>query len=366
MGIRAWIELKRGVVKETLERNESGTAVVRLEIDHPCKLAMVYLPLTGSVDVGDEVLVNTTACSLGLGTGGYHFVVCNLNMKDNAFVSRGHGMKLKYTPLQIQLLLSEEEKSPHHAYYNQPIDFRGKLVYVGELHSMLPPLCAYLKYFSGGSISIAYVMTDHGALPISFSRNVGLLKKKGLLDVTATSGNAFGGDYECVNIYTALKAALNVANCDVAIVAMGPGILGTGTTFGFSGLELGLYVNLVAASGGHVVYIPRLGFGDVRERHIGISHHSLTVLRDIIQYPLPLVLPLMDKSRQTRVVKQLKSNGLLAKYRTIFLSGKDIRRALEHYGLAPTTMGRGIDEEPYFFYALGAAARYGLTEVLKI
>ncbi len=366
MAIPAWIELKRGIVREILESNEGGTAIVRLDIHHPCKLAVVYVPLTGWVGVGDEVLVNTTACSLGLGTGGYHFVVCNLNGKDNAFVSKGHGMKLKYTPLQMQLLLSEEEESPHHAHYSQPIDFRGKLVYVGELHSMLSPLCAYLKYFSGGNISIAYVMTDHGALPISFSRNVDLLKKKGLLDVTVTTGNAFGGDYECVNIYTALKAALNVANCDVAIVAMGPGILGTGTKFGFSGLELGLYVNLVAALGGSTVYIPRLGFGDTRERHIGISHHSITVLKDIIQYPIPLVLPLMDRPKLLRVVKQLKDSQLLAKHRTIFLSGRDIRDALEHYGLAPTTMGRGIDEEPYFFYALGAAARYGLTEVLKI
>lgn len=366
MAIPEWIELKRGVVKEILESNENGTAIVRLDIHHPCKLAVVYAPLTGQVGIGDRVLVNTTACSLGLGTGGYHFVVGNLEKKDNAFVSNGHGMKLKYTPLQMQLLLSEEEKSPHHAHYSQPIDFQGKMVYVGELHSMLPPLCAYLKYFSGNSISIAYVMTDHGALPISFSRNVGLLKKNGLLDVTVTTGNAFGGDYECVNIYTALKAALNVADCDVAIVAMGPGILGTGTKFGFSGLELGLYVNLVAASGGSVMYVPRLGFGDNRERHIGISHHSITVLKDIIQYRLPLVLPLMDKPKLLRIMRQLKDNCLLSKYRVIFLSGQDIRVALKHYNIASTTMGRGIDEDPYFFYALGAAARYGLTEVLKI
>lgn len=366
MRIPVWIELKRGVVKEIVESDERGTMVVRLDIHHPHKLAVVYAPLTGWVEVGDEVLVNTTACSLGLGTGGYHFVVCNLNMRDRAFVSKGHGMKLKYTPLQMQILLSEEEESPHHAYYNQPIDFRGKLVYVGELHSMLAPLCAYLKYFSEGKVSIAYIMTDHGALPISFSRIVGLLKRKGLLDVTVTSGNAFGGDYECVNIYTALKAALNVANCDVAIVAMGPGILGTGTTFGFSGLELGLYVNLVAALGGNVLYIPRLGFGDARERHIGISHHSITVLKHIIHHPIPLVLPLMDKSKLRRVIKQLEDSRLLAKYRAVFLSGSDIRKALKHYGLAPTTMGRGIDEEPYFFYALGAAARYGLTQVLQI
>lgn len=366
METQAWIELKRGVVREILESHENGSAIVRLDISHPCKLAVVYAPLIGRVEAGDEVLVNTTACTLGLGTGGYHFVVCKLNVEDNAFSSKGHGMKLKYTPLQMQVLLSEEEGSGYHAHYNLPVDFRGKLVYIGELHSMLGPLCAYLKFFSEGQVSIAYVMTDHGALPLSFSKSVGMLKKKGLLDVTVTTGNAFGGDYECVNIYTALKAALNVANCDVAIVAMGPGILGTGTAFGFSGLELGLYVNLVVASGGKALYIPRLGFSDARERHIGISHHSITVLKHIVRYPMPLVLPLMDKPKMKKVMEQLKSNRLLSRYRPIFLSGGDIRKALTHYGLVPTTMGRGIEQEPYFFYALGAAGCYGLTRVLRL
>jgi len=358
------IELKRGVVKEITETGMGEIAVLRLDIDHPCKLAILYFQLTGPVSIGDEVLVNTTACSLGLGTGGYHFVVCNFNLRDSLFTKKGHGMKLKYTPLQMQILLSEEQESPHHACYNHPIDFKGKLVYIGELHSMLLPLCAYLKYFSDSNVSIAYIMTDHGALPISFSKNVSLLKQNRLVDVTVTSGNAFGGDYECVNIYTSLKAALNVANCDIAIITMGPGILGTDTAYGFSGLELGLYVNLVAASGGNVVYIPRVGFSDSRQRHFGISHHSLTVLRDVIQYSLPLVLPLMDKYSQRKVVEQLRQNILLHKHRAIFLNGRDIKQALEHYNLVPTTMGKGMEREPYFFYTLGAVGYYGLKRVL--
>ena len=34
--------------------------------------------LTGRVDVGDAVVVNTTAVELGLGTGGWHVVHWNL------------------------------------------------------------------------------------------------------------------------------------------------------------------------------------------------------------------------------------------------------------------------------------------------
>ena len=346
-----------------LDSIDERTEILRLAIDHPCKLAVLYTCLTGRAKAGDRVLVNTTAASLGLGTGGYHFVISNLNRTSTSFKSRGHGMKLKYTPLQMQLLLSEEINSPYHAYYDHPVDFQNKLVYIGELHSVLAPLCAYIKYFSDSGIRIAYIMTDHGALPMGFSRTVTLLKNKDLLDVAITSGNAFGGDHECVNIYTSLKTAFDIENCQVAIITMGPGILGTGTTYGFSGLELGLYANMIAGFGGKVVYLPRLAFGDCRQRHTGISHHSITVLRDIIQYSLPLVLPLMDAKRRIRIMEQLEENGLRDKHRIIFVDGVGIQRALNHYNLYPTTMGRGVNEEPFFFYAIGAAGWYGLRNI---
>lgn len=365
MEIPAWIEFKKGVVEEIVEFISQGTIIVKLNIHHSCKLAVLYSQLTGPVKPGDIVLVNTTACSLGLGSGGYHFVMSNLSLDKNIFLANGHGMKLKYTPIQMQTLYSEEKDSPHHTYYNSPIDFSGKLVYIGELHSMLAPLCAYLKFVSDSNIRIAYIMTDHGALPIKFSKTVTKLKKNNLLDATITIGNAFGGDYECVNIYSGLKAALNIANCQITIISMGPGILGTETTFGFSGLELGLYVNLIAGLGGNVLYIPRIGFFDNRRRHQGISHHSLTVLKHIIQYPLPLVLPLMGITQHNKIMSQLIQEGLTHKHRIVFLKGTGMKEALTHYHLHPTTMGRGIDQEPYFFYTLNAIGLYGLRKICK-
>lgn len=360
MQIPAWIEFKKGKVEQIVEKISEETEVLRLTVDHPCKLAVLYTPLTGPVNIGDTVLLNTTASSLGLGTGGYHFVICNLNQAGVYFKSRGHGMKLKYTPFQMQRLLSEEQQSPYHNHYDHPVDFHNKMVYIGELHSMLMPLCAYFKYYCGPGIRIAYIMTDHGALPIGFSKNVAVLKDIGLLDVTITTGNAFGGEHECINIYTSLRTALNIENCHIAVVTMGPGILGTGTVYGFSGLELGLYANLIAGSGGSIVYIPRLGFNDIRQRHIGISHHSVTVLRDIVQYSLPLILPFMDRQKRNKVIEQLKENGLSSKHRIVFMEGREIEQALYHYDLHPTTMGRGLEEEPQFFYAIGATGRYGL------
>jgi hypothetical protein len=72
-------------------------------------------------------------------------------------------------------------------------------------------------------------MTDGGALPIAFSRSVAGLCGAGWLAATVTVGQAFGGDLEAVNLHTGLLAAAHVLHADVAIVAQGPGNLGTGS-----------------------------------------------------------------------------------------------------------------------------------------
>src|SRR5690606_37660817 len=81
---------------------------------------------------GDQVLLNTTAVRLRLGTGGYHFVHAVLERANSeadskptsAVSSPGHLMKLKYTSLQRTVLAAEEESSPHHAVFlrHQSID----------------------------------------------------------------------------------------------------------------------------------------------------------------------------------------------------------------------------------------------------
>jgi hypothetical protein len=85
-----------------------------------CK-AVCYPPLTGPVTSGDRVLLNTTAVHLRLGTGGAHFVTAvehvghprSGDMVDDP--SGGHVMKLRYTPVQRDVLAVEEPASPHHA-----------------------------------------------------------------------------------------------------------------------------------------------------------------------------------------------------------------------------------------------------------
>lgn len=334
---------------------------INLEIDHACKKAINYTQMMGEVREGDVVLVNTTACTLNLGTGGYHYIMGNFNVERQEPLDFGHGMKLKYTPNQINVLFAEEQASPLHKLFFHELDLRGKLIFVCELHSMLVPLCAHLKHCTSERIKVACIITDHGALPIEMSKNVETLKTKGLLDKTVTIGNAFGGDYECVNIHTSLQLSANILNMDAVIITMGPGIMGTGTPFGFSGLELGFYLDFCHGKGADTLYAPRISFMDTRTRHRGISHHYINVLQTVVQGSVPIILPRMNNLKLGYVMTQLKQSGLISKHPIHIRDGRNIARSLSKYELNPKTMGRGFKEESEFFYGLGAIAEYGLN-----
>src|SRR5215471_9068631 len=64
--------------------------------------AYALTELVGRVGVGDEVVVNTTAVDLGLGTGGWHVIHWNLEY-DGVGSPPGHVMKMRYTSLQLDV-----------------------------------------------------------------------------------------------------------------------------------------------------------------------------------------------------------------------------------------------------------------------
>ena len=82
---------------------------------------------------------------------------------------------------------------------------------------------------------VVYVMSDQGALPMAFSRSVAELRASGLLAGTVTVGQAFGGDLEAVTLHSGLLAARLALGAELVVVSQGPGNLGTGTRWGFSG-----------------------------------------------------------------------------------------------------------------------------------
>jgi hypothetical protein len=58
-----------------LTRQRAGAIELRVSTDEGELAALAYPPLVGEPVIGDRVLLNTTAITLGLGTGGFALVV---------------------------------------------------------------------------------------------------------------------------------------------------------------------------------------------------------------------------------------------------------------------------------------------------
>lgn len=303
-------------------------------------------------------MLNATAVKLGLGTGGFHFVISNFNNIENEInISNGHIMKMKYTPQQVRCLSLEEESNKYHDIFNNFNSLDDKTYIVGSLHSMLEPLVASIKFINP-KFKICYIMTDAGALPISFSNTVRRLKNKGLIENTITVGNAFGGDYECINIYTGIIAAKEIIKADITIITMGPGIVGTNTKFGFSGIEQGHILDAITNLGGKSIAIPRISFNDNRIRHKGISHHTITILKEISIYRTTVIFPELEGEKFDYIKKQIDINNIQDKHDVIVKNGNIVKDALDYFKLNPVTMGRSYEKDKEFFYTLGAIANF--------
>lgn len=351
------IRIRRGQVTG-LGQKRQGYAEIMVDVGGEPGKAVNYDVLTGPVKVGDEVVLNTTAVHKKLGTGGLHFVMANLSNKEMDAPPEGHIMKLRYTPGQVKVLAVEEEEHPLNHLYRRAKSLENMPVIVGTLHSMLAPAAATLNMITGGRARVAYLMTDGAALPIQLSNQVAELKSKGLICCTITCGNAFGGDIEAVNIYSGLLAARGATGVDAVIVAMGPGIVGTGSEFGYTGTEQGEIVNAVNILEGRPVAIPRISFADARQRHKGISHHTRTALGRIALRACDVVLPVMDPEKTALVKTQLEESGISGQHRLAEVDASTTEEALAKYGLKVSTMGRGFEQDREFFLAAGAAGIY--------
>jgi hypothetical protein len=341
-----------GEVKSILQER-TGFAEIEVSVNEKIEKAVNYDDITGKVTPGDQVLLNTTAVKLGLGTGGYHFVQANLSHPQVELAGPGHIMKLRYTPEQIKVLSVEEEAAGFHEIFNNFKSLEGFPAVIFSLHSVLAPLVISFKLMQPQG-KIAYIMTDGGALPAAFSHTISALKNAGLIQGVITCGQAFGGDLEAVNIFSALIAAKEIVKADAAVIGMGPGNVGTGTKWGFSGVQLGEAINAVNILGGRAVFCPRISFSDPRERHLGVSHHSLTVLSQVALTPALVVIPHLPEEREVVIKKQLSDAKIPEKHSIIWEYGERGWEKLQESSFSFSTMGRGINEEKEFF--LGACA----------
>ena len=351
-----------GAVELTAARNDTGTEV----------RALAYTDLTPAPRVDDRVLLNVAALDRGLGTGGYALVVAVLG-PDGSVVAQppqpaGHLVKARYLPLQAMVAGADEQGSPHHDLLADADSLDGLPVVVADLHSALAPTLLALAHDRPGT-RVVYVMSDQGALPIAFSRAVARLRDAGLLAGTVTVGQSFGGDLEAVTVHSGLLAARLALGAEVAVVTQGPGNLGTGTRWGFSGVGAGEAVNAVATLAGRPVASLRMSGADARPRHRGVSHHSLTAYGRVALSPADLAVPDLGGAARLHGIADLDALVALApgveaavarltRHRAVRVALEGLDDALLGSPLRLSTMGRGLDGDPAYFLAAAAAGRH--------
>ncbi len=341
-----------------IRREWSGVREIGVRVpDEPDLPALAYTALVGTPEPGDRVVLNTTALALGLGTGGHALVVALPDRLPPDSPGPGHLVKARYTPAQATVLGVDEPDSPHHAVIAAATSLDDMPVVVADLHSALPAVLAGILT-DAPSARIAYVLTDGGALPLWYSRTVALLRS--LLCGTVTTGQSFGGDLEAVTVHTGLLAARHVLKADVAVLTQGPGNLGTSTPWGFSGVSAGEAVNAVAVLGGRPVGALRISAADPRERHRGVSHHSLTAFGRVALAGADLVVPTGLEPELARLV----ADGLAplsGRHRIVTVPVGGLDPALRQLPIELSTMGRGLDEDHAYFIAAAAAGRHAAS-----
>ena len=330
---------------------------VRLD-DGSTVRGLAYRDLVGTPEVGDRVLLNTTTLDLELGTGGYAFVVAIPGRLPPDPTGPGHLVKGRYNPLQSTVLGVDEQDSPHHDLLREANDLAGMPVIVADLHSSLPAIVAGLRA-TRPEAQVAYVATDGGALPLAFSQTVVGLSDAGWLQGTVTVGQAYGGDLEAVTVHNGLLAAHLVHHADVAVVTQGPGNLGTGTRWGFSGIAAGEAINAAATLNGRPVAALRVSQADSRDRHHGISHHSLTAYGEVALLPADVVVPDLGGAFGQLVANQAQS--LAERHRLVPVSVDGLLDALADSPVPLSTMRRGLADDPAAFLAAAAAGRHAAT-----
>jgi hypothetical protein len=357
------LKLRRGVVV--------AADPLTVDVDGEERPAWADSSLVGEAAEGDEVIVNTEALDLGLGSGGFDVVHVNLT---RGLASGGAGrervMKLNYTSLQHGVQPVEVELEGGEGVRNA--DAHSPPVLVLPLHGHLAPSCWAAAQASPG-LRIGYVQSAGGALPGALSRDVAELRERGLLAGHVTAGPAYGGDAEAISLVGALDAARSRLGWEAVVCGPGPGILGSATSYGHGGLAVLDCAHAALALGLPTLVSPRLSGGDPRPRHRGLSHHTAAVLELLlasVRVPVPEI-ELAGWPTGGEGLDQIDLPSVLDALHAVCDDRHDVAVEpvdLEAYaasGLPARTMGRTIAQDPLFF-AAALAAGAGLAGAARV
>ena len=185
--------------------------------------------------------------------------------------------------------------------------------------------------------------------------------------MTGSPFTDLGGEGEAITTAGALHHGVRALGWDAAICGPGPGIVGSSSPLGHGGMAALDSAHAALALEAPTLLVARMSHGDERERHRGISHHTLTVL-DLLLEPVTVALPAGMRSPvgvdlRARLGEAFGANDAARSplavdvERPVRISRHDWRRAevdLPGYaasGLPSQTMGRTLEQDPLFFGA---------------
>lgn len=318
--------LRRGVVLDAHEASEGAEQRLVVEVEGAGEReAICDTGLHGACQPGDEVVVNTQASELGLGSGGFDIVHVNLTRGlDGEGTPGAHVMKLNYTSLQHAVLPVEGSQEGR---------LGGRPVASCILHGQLAPLgWAFNREAPGARLGL--VQGAGGALPGNHSRTVAQMLAEGLIAHFITASPSYGGETEAMSLAGALAYGFEELGWDAAVCAPGPGIIGSGSRFGNGAVAAADSLSACVAMGGRGLLVPRLSDSDPRERHRGVSHHTVTVAA-LAPREAVVAWPRGRPTQEIAGLELVEAEYDLGGYR--------------ESELPQATMGRAIDEDEGFF-----------------
>jgi Protein of unknown function (DUF3866) len=344
-----------------------------VDLEGRSRRAIADVALVGAAEVGDELIVNTQALDLDLGSGGFDIVHVNLTRGLRAAdAGEANVMKLNFTSLQHTVTTVDDQQ------VFLPLTRPAAVL---ALHGQLAAV-AWAFDRAAPQSKLGFVQTEGGALPGGHSRTVRALRERGLLTGHLTAGAAFGGEAEAITLAGALHHGLQTLGWDAALCGPGPGIVGSGSPLGHGGMSALDSAHVALALGCPTLLVARMSSSDERARHRGISHHTLMILELLLE-PVSVALPAAIPSLRGQEVDpdaiftgltagaQLDAKGLRARgvgapapSAQSPRTARPGRIARHHWrrvevdlagyaasGLPTETMGRGLAEDPLFFAA---------------
>jgi hypothetical protein len=328
------LKLRRGIVV--------SAQPLEVEVEGERRRAWADEVLLGEMQEGDEVVLNTEALDLDLGSGGFDVVHVNLTRGlESGGEADAHVMKLNYTSLQHPVTPVERPAGRVMADISTKV--AALPVAVLPLHGHLAP-AAWAAAQAAPGLRVGFVQTGGGALPGSFSRDVKLLRERNFLAGHITAAPAYGGEHESLSTVGALDAAATDLEWDAILIGPGPGIIGSDTAYGHGGIAALDNAHAALSLTLPTLISPRLSSSDPRNRHRGLSHHTRTILQ-LLLAPVDVAIP----EQEPEVAEALEAFPHRVQQVPTDLDGYSAA------DLPTTTMGRSLQEDPLFFKAPLAA-----------